>query len=148
MQKSRIVIAVAVMALLAAGCTQSAQVNTDAGQGENINATANVNTETSVNANTSAVTGQTKTFEVKGDNFKYDPSEIRVKEGDTVVINFTNTGGFHDWVLDEFNARTKQLADGGKETVTFVASKKGTFEYYCSVGQHRQMGMKGNLIVE
>jgi plastocyanin len=29
-----------------------------------------------------------------------------------------------------------------------VADKKGTFEYYCSVGQHRALGMKGKLVVE
>ena len=32
--------------------------------------------------------------------------------------------------------------------VEFVASIAGTFEYYCSVGEHRAKGMKGNLIVE
>jgi plastocyanin len=32
--------------------------------------------------------------------------------------------------------------------IEFVANKKGKFEYYCSVGEHRAMGMKGNLVVE
>jgi plastocyanin len=71
-----------------------------------------------------------------------------VKKGDTVTITFKNSVGFHDWKLDEFKAATAKLAAGKEETVTFVADKTGTFEYYCSVGQHRANGMVGNLIVE
>ncbi|HLB51825.1 hypothetical protein A3F07_04355 [candidate division WWE3 bacterium RIFCSPHIGHO2_12_FULL_38_15] len=93
-------------------------------------------------------TTQVKEFIVKGSNFKFDITEIKVKVGDKVKMTFENTGGFHDWNLDEFNVGTKVLNIGEKETVEFTASKAGTFEYYCSVGQHRQMGMKGNLIVE
>lgn len=85
---------------------------------------------------------------VTGSNFKFDKSEIRVKQGDTVKITFKNTQGFHDFVIDEYNVKTKQQNGPAEETVTFVADKPGTFEYYCSVGQHRAMGMKGNLIVE
>ena len=85
---------------------------------------------------------------VLGKNFGFSETEIRVKKGDTVEIQFTNEAGFHDWVIDEFNAKTKQLKAGESETVTFVADKAGTFEYYCSVGSHRQMGMVGKLIVE
>ena len=54
----------------------------------------------------------------------------------------------HDWVLDEFNAKTKVIQGGQTDTVEFTASKAGTFEYYCSVGQHRQMGMVGKFIVQ
>ena len=33
-------------------------------------------------------------------------------------------------------------------TAEFTADKVGSFEYYCSVGSHRSMGMKGVLKVE
>lgn len=92
--------------------------------------------------------GETKTFAVKGSNFAFDVKEIKVKKGDTVAIEFENVEGFHDWVIDDFVARTKQLQAGEKETIQFVADKTGTFEYYCSVGQHRKFGMVGKLIVE
>ncbi len=96
----------------------------------------------------SAMTGTAKEFTVTGSNFKFDMPEIKVKAGDTVKINFKNAAGFHDFVIDEFNVKTKQTNGPTEETVTFVADKPGTYEYYCSVGQHRAMGMKGNLIVE
>ena len=89
-----------------------------------------------------------KMFMVNGTNFAFDVKEIRVQEGDIVTIHFMSDDGFHDLVIDEFNARTEKIKTGGMAMMTFVASKKGTFEYYCSVGQHRMNGMVGKLIVE
>lgn len=89
-----------------------------------------------------------KTFNITGKPFQFDPVEIRVKKGDTVKIVFTNTEGMHDWVLDEFKARTPVLQAGKTAAVEFVADKTGDFEYYCSVGNHHELGMRGNLIVE
>jgi plastocyanin len=88
-----------------------------------------------------------KSFTIEGSNYKFIPSEIKVKKGDTVEIVFKNTGGMHDWVIDEFNVRTNKINSGETETITFLADKAGKYEYYCSVGQHRAMGMKGSLIV-
>ena len=73
-------------------------------------------------------------FTVDAFSFGYSMEEIRVKEGDMVV--------------DEFNAATDKISEGGTASVTFVANKKGSFEYYCSVGNHRAQGMVGTLIVE
>ncbi len=74
--------------------------------------------------------------------------EIKVKKGDTVRINFSSTDGFHDWVVDEFVASTERVNTGDTSSVIFVADQSGIFEYYCGVGNHRQLGMVGNLIVE
>ena len=90
----------------------------------------------------------TQTLNLNGLNFDFSETEIRVKMGDTVVINFTSAGGFHDWTVDEFSAKTSRVNTGQSTSVTFVANKKGTFQYYCSVGSHRALGMIGNLIVE
>lgn len=92
--------------------------------------------------------GEVKEFDVTGSPFKFDPASITVKKGDTVRINFTNAEGMHDWVIDEFNARTKVIKGGESETIEFVADKAGSFEYYCSVGNHRAQGMVGTLVVE
>jgi len=89
-----------------------------------------------------------KTIDIKGFNYAFDLKEIKVKLNDKVKINFTNTEGSHDFIIDEFNVATKQISSGQTETVEFVADKTGTFQYYCSVGQHRANGMWGNLVVE
>ena len=92
--------------------------------------------------------GATKTINIAGSNFSFDLTEIKVKKGEKVKIIFNNKEGFHDWVIDEFNARTPKLQSGQTAEVEFVADKTGSFEYYCSIGSHRAMGMKGELIVE
>ncbi len=93
-------------------------------------------------------TQEVKTFTVQGSNFAFAPSTITVKKGDKVKIIFENTGGFHDLKIDEFSVATKRIQGEQKEVVEFIADKEGSFEYYCSVGTHRQMGMKGTLIVQ
>ncbi len=90
---------------------------------------------------------RTVTFDVKGTNFAFDVTEMTVNQGDTVVVSFESVEGFHDWVLDEFDAATEQVRPGNPTSVTFVANEAGTYEYYCSVGNHRAQGMVGTLTV-
>jgi len=93
-------------------------------------------------------TGALKEFFISGKNFSFDPAFITVKKGDRVKINFKNTNGFHDFVIDEYGISTKQANSPITEVLEFTADKIGSFEYYCSVGTHRSMGMKGILVVE
>lgn len=92
--------------------------------------------------------GEHKTFTVSGTNFAFDIAEMRVAEGDTVTINFSSAEGFHDWAVDAFGAATEKVKPNTPTSVTFIADKVGTYEYYCSVGSHRANGMVGTLIVE
>lgn len=92
--------------------------------------------------------GDVKEISVESNGLSFTPNEVTVKEGDTVKVTYKNNKGTHDWGIDEFNVRTKLLNAGTSETVEFVANKKGTFEFYCSVPGHRTAGMKGSLIVE
>ena len=86
--------------------------------------------------------------EVEGGAFYFKPNEIRVKQGDTVRIVFSNAGGQHDFTIDEFNVKTPLTQTGDTQEVEFVASQTGEFEFYCSVANHRAQGMVGTLIVE
>lgn len=97
---------------------------------------------------TEPANNEVKIFNVTGKNFSFSQNEIRVNKGDTVKIVFTSTDDFHDWTVDEFDAATEQVTTGNTSEVEFVASEVGIFEYYCSVGSHRALGMVGNLIVE
>ena len=92
--------------------------------------------------------GEVKEFTVSGKNFSFTPSLIAVKKGDKVKITFKSSQGFHDFIIDEFGVATKQAQAPYEEILEFTADKVGSFEYYCSVGSHRAMGMKGTLKVE
>ncbi|MEK6915138.1 MAG: cupredoxin domain-containing protein [Nanoarchaeota archaeon] len=99
------------------------------------------------------IEGEVNEFVITGENFKFvmdgkSNPDIIVNKGERVRIEFSSTQGFHDWVVDEFEIATKQVKDtDGVTFAEFTADKTGTFEYYCSVGEHRANGMKGNLIV-
>jgi plastocyanin len=94
------------------------------------------------------VKGEVREFVVSGQNFSFTPSVITVKKGDKVKITFNNTQGFHDFKIDEYGVASKQSKSPTAEVLEFTADKAGSFEYYCSVGSHRAMGMKGTLKVE
>ena len=98
--------------------------------------------------NTAVTTADVKEFTISGKNFNFAPNTMTVKKGDRVRITLANGDGFHDLVIDEFGVATKKINTGMTDVVEFTADKAGSFEYYCSVGSHRMMGMKGTLIVQ
>jgi plastocyanin len=87
-------------------------------------------------------------IEMEAGSFYYAPNEIRVKEGDTVTVVLTAKDMMHDFNIDELGVKIPIVKAGETATAEFVASQKGEFEYYCSVGQHRANGQVGKLIVE
>ena len=93
-------------------------------------------------------TGAVKEFTIIGKNFAFTPSLITVKKGDKVKITFNNINGFHNFAIDEYGIATLQKQSPNIEVLEFTADKAGSFEYYCAVSTHRQMGMKGILKVE
>lgn len=109
---------------------------------------ASESAQTSETATGSANTEGMKEIIVEGSNFKFVPAEIKVKKGEKVKITFKNTNGFHDFVIPELKVATKQANSPTEEVVEFTAVTTGTFEYYCSVGKHKDMGMVGKFIVE
>ncbi|OHB10015.1 MAG: hypothetical protein A3G05_01850 [Candidatus Zambryskibacteria bacterium RIFCSPLOWO2_12_FULL_45_14] len=96
---------------------------------------------------TNTTTVSVKEFTIDAAPYSFTPNTISVNLGDTVKITLKNTKGTHDLKIDEFGVATRTLNVGEEQTITFVADKSGTFEYYCSIGNHRAMGMVGALTV-
>lgn len=152
-----IVVVIALLAIIGA-VIYSNNKNQTAKTAENAENTGNTNgtdvvpgDQETVQENTptpSPVQPAVKTFDITGQNLAFSTSEIRVKKGDTVKVNFESTGGFHDFSVDGYNVKTEQVSPGTPTSVEFAAGKAGTFEFFCSVGSHRSMGMTGKLIVE
>jgi plastocyanin len=161
----RLIALMAVIVLAGAGCTTTGTVDTttnDSSMDETSDITADNGAAGTMEAGTGiditndmvggdaeagVVVEGVKEFTVTGGNFEFTPATMEVKKGDTVRITFVNVEGFHDFVIDEFDVATKQIQGGAEEVVEFVADETGSFEYYCSVGKHREMGMKGTLTV-
>jgi len=95
------------------------------------------------------VAGEVKEFAVAASQFTFDPETIRVKEGDTVRLVVTSTDVPHGLSIPEFGVNSGAIGAGETKTVEFVANKKGTYAFFCSVfcgSGHKSM--KGTLVVE
>lgn len=162
MAKNQVIIIVVILVVLAIGGflvlkgqqssssvqTQSPSDQTSTSDNAASPATGVDSTDASASANPAA-SGQAsvKEFTVNGSSFKFEPATLTVNKGDKVKITFKNSGGTHDFVIDEFNVKTQVIPGGQEATAEFTADKSGTFQYYCSVGNHRAMGMVGTLTV-
>lgn len=89
-----------------------------------------------------------KEFTVVGSNFSFSPGTISVNKGDMVKIIFKDDDGTHNLVIDGYNLSTNVINGGSSDLIQFVADKNGSFEFFCSVGSHRDLGMTGTLIVK
>lgn len=146
-----VAIAVVLVALVGYGLTRS-KGETNQPQ-EAVNTTQE--TPSTVESSPEATTGdnamsdsEVKIFDVEAGAFYYKPNEIRVKKGEKVKIVMKSVDMMHDFNIDELEVKLPIVKSGNTGTVEFTADQTGTFEYYCSVGQHRQNGQVGTLIVE
>ena len=111
-------------------------------------ASATISSSPAPSLTTTPTANAIRVFTITASNFKFSVPQITVKKGETIKIILAGTEATHDWVIDEFNVRIPKIQEGQTAEITFIADKAGTFEYYCSIGTHRAMGMKGNLIVQ
>lgn len=136
--------AVAVLLLLAGAWAWNAQNDKQSSVTESTQSTETP-TDTTTDAES---TGQTVEVAMEAGNYYYSPKTINAKVGDTVKITLTGKGMVHNFNIDELGVESANVEPGDSTTITFTASKAGTFTYYCSIGSHRQLGQVGTLTVE
>lgn len=78
-------------------------------------------------------------------NFYFRPDTITATLNQPITIKFNNSG-FHTFTINDLGV--SQVLSGSTGSVTFTPTKKGTFEFYCTVGNHRDLGQKGTIIVQ
>jgi len=74
---------------------------------------------------------------------------LKARVGDTLEIRISSgEGAQHDIVIPDLNvASAKFDSSTGATTVKFKVTKAGSFDYYCTIAGHRQIGMEGKLEV-
>lgn len=86
-------------------------------------------------------------IEMEAGSFYYTPNVITAKKGEKIRIVMKSVSMMHDFVIDELGVKMPVVKNGDTGTVEFVADKVGSFEYYCSVGQHRANGQIGTITI-
>lgn len=89
-----------------------------------------------------------KVFNITAANYSFAPNQITVNQGDTVKIILQDQDGSHNLTIDGYNVHGDIVSAGGSTQITFTADQKGTFQFYCSVDGHRELGMVGTLVVQ
>jgi plastocyanin len=92
--------------------------------------------------------GNAVIVKMEAGNFYFKPNVIRAKIGQTVKVELAAVSMQHDFVIDKLGVKSALVPSGQSTTIEFIADTLGEFEFYCSVGDHRQQGMVGTLIVE
>lgn len=87
------------------------------------------------------------TVKLEAGSFYFKPNVIRAKLGQTVMVDISAVSLQHSFVIDELNVKSATIPSGQGTIVEFVADTLGEFEFYCAVGNHKQQGMVGTLIV-
>lgn len=94
-----------------------------------------------------ATTTAEKVITMDAGSFYYSVKTITVKKGEKVKIVMTSRDMMHDLNIDELGVKLPITKSGETNSIEFTADKVGTFEYYCSVGQHRKQGQVGKITV-
>ncbi len=95
-----------------------------------------------------STSGQESTVALTTKNYDFSVETIRVSSGTDLTLNITNEEGRHDFVIDALGVDSGVLPLGKEVELTIPTDKPGRYEYYCSVGDHRERGMVGTLIIE
>jgi nitrite reductase (NO-forming) len=91
-------------------------------------------------------TGHTTTVTVQVQGMSYTPSEIEVPLGDELVVEFENTGTeLHD--IEFGNGEASERINPGQTATVDVGVVGEDLEFWCSVSNHRSMGMEGTVTV-
>jgi uncharacterized cupredoxin-like copper-binding protein len=131
------VVAVAAMGAFAAGC----------GGGDDNS------TSTTASATTTAAQGGAggSSVDVSETDFKLNPSDPKVKAGQ-VTFNVSNDGQtVHSLEVEGPNGDEElpsDLSPGQSGVLGVDLSKPGKYEFYCPIGNHKQLGMKGEITVQ
>jgi plastocyanin len=124
--------------------------NTNASTNGNVNVNANANTNSQANANANTnTTAATASFSVSITEYSFTPNVISVSAGKKVAVTLTNNGAIsHSFVITALQVDSGLVAPGETKTVTFTApSAAGSYEYFCNVTGHKDLGMTGTLNV-
>ena len=136
-------IAIAAIPVALAACGSDDSTSTSAAS-ETTSSTA-----ASTDSSTTASSGGGQTVKIGESEYKLDPSDATLKAG-SVTLAVTNDGTITHNLQIEGNGveeTTDSLAPGDTGELT-VDLKPGSYEMYCTIDGHKDLGMEGTVTVQ
>ena len=85
--------------------------------------------------------------ELVATDFAFEPSSLTLDAAGEHTLTLANEGEFpHALAFDDLDAATGNVDPGSSGEVT-VELEPGSYTIYCPVGNHRDQGMEGTLVV-
>lgn len=136
-------------ALFAIGATVAIPVAGCGGGSDDNSSTSNAATQASTTGG-AAATGAGGTVTLTATDFKFNPLDPTVKSGD-VTFTMKNDGQTtHSLEIEDVNGQDQELEGDispGQSGTLKVNLPPGKYEFYCPVGNHKEMGMEGEISV-
>lgn len=120
----------------------------DDGGGDTTAASTEATTDTAATGGGGGAGGET--IDVAMTDFAFNPADPSVAPGE-VTIKATNDGQTEHAVEVEGpngEVESDTVAPGAETTFTADLSKPGTYEWYCPISNHRDLGMEGEITVK
>lgn len=94
--------------------------------------------------------GNTETvdYAIEMDSYSFSPAVIEASPGETIKIQVSTISGGHDFRIDELSLESSFLTTGEQETLEITIPDDmapGDYDFHCTVGSHRSLGMEGVL---
>lgn len=81
--------------------------------------------------------------------WKFQPAELTLDVSVPVQLTELNEGTIqHDFAIEALGISLPLLDPGKSQSVRFTPTKKGTFEFKCTIPGHAEVGMKGTITVK
>jgi uncharacterized cupredoxin-like copper-binding protein len=131
-------VVVAVSGMVVAGCGEDEETS-GAGGGQ-----------TATEQKTEPSKAASQTIAISATDFKFDPANPSVKKAGVVQFRLTNDGQTSHALEVEGpggEVETDVIQPGESATLKADLSRRGSFVIYCPVGNHRELGMEGEVRV-
>jgi plastocyanin len=105
--------------------------------------------ETTGTQETSVEDADVKEITISASEYSYNPASISLTKGEKVRLTLMNVGNMsHDLVIEGTDIKTKLVGRGKSDVVEFtVPEDVNELIFYCSIANHRALGMEGKFLV-
>ncbi len=136
------------IALVLSACSPAAKTPIVAPTKQPAKEATTVQSPVAVNSVVASTSANEQNITIEAGAFYYKPNVINAKVGQKITILFDSKDMMHDFNIDELSVKGPMVKGGATDTFSFTPDKKGTFEFYCSIGQHRANGQVGTIVIE